>query len=121
MKDPKEKTVRVKVSPYPIPLAISTPSGPHKGNILKLTFIGFLAEVPDAFVTGNKLDVQFILPVLGLEFKEPVVVIKVYDQYQGKTDKGAEVYRLVEFHFRTIGQDAKEKIGRFLKKIGQMR
>ena len=121
MKDPKEKVVKVKVSPYPIPIAIAIPQRAFKGNIVKLTLIGFLAEVPDAFLTGNKADVQFILPVLGLEFKEPVVVIKVYDQYQGKTEKGAEVYRLVEFHFRTVSSDTKDKILRFLKKIGQVR
>jgi hypothetical protein len=110
---PKETVKTVKVSPYPISVTFGVPPAIHRGKIRKLTLKGFLAECENKYLTvSEKVEAQFTLPVIGMDFKEQVVVMKTYDT---KTEHGVE--RLIEFHF-TMLKDSK-LIKDFLKQIGQ--
>lgn len=116
------KVQKVKVSPYPIAATIFGTTAPIKGNIVKVTMTGFLVEVPvNPFVAAEKYEVQFVLPVIGVDFKESVVVIKSYDKFQGKDDKGLHTYKLIEFHFRNMNGSKKQELENFLRQIGQLR
>lgn len=120
------KVHKVKVSPYPFAVTITgnliggIPM--VKGNVVKLTLRGFLAEIPgNPLAVQEKYEAQFALPVMGDNVKEPVVVIKIYDKFQGKTDQKVEVYRLVEFHFKALNLNEKTSIEKFLRQIGQLK
>lgn len=117
----EESVKKIKVSPYPIRVQFLLGPTPIVGQIVKLTMIGFLAEVSYPFVVGHKVDCQFTLPVLGEEFKETMVVIKSYDQYKGKNEAGAEIKRLSEFHFKSLNSKGKEILEGFLRRIGQLK
>ena len=117
MSDAPSKVVKVKVSPYPISATITGNLGSLamvRGSIVKLSLNGFLIEVPYAFVTNEKYEVVFTLPVVGVDFKEPVVVIKSYDRVKSKTEEKTEIHRLFEFHFRNLKVGPKEEIEKFL-------
>lgn len=103
----------VKINPYPISVTFGTPPAISRGKIMKLSLKGFLAECDNKFLTvQEKTEAQFTLPVIGMDFKEPVVVMKTYDK---KAETGT--IRWIEFHF-TMLKDSKS-IREFLNKIGQ--
>ncbi len=113
-KNSDARVVKVKVTPYPISVTFGVPPSISRGKILKLTPKGFLAECDNKFLTvQEKTEAQFTLPVIGMDFKEQVVVMKTYDK---KTEQGPTV-RLIEFHF-TMLKDSKS-IKQFLKQSGQ--
>ncbi len=124
MSEAPVRVVKVKVSPYPISATITGNMGSQatiRGSIVKLSVTGFLIEVPYAFVTNEKYEVVFTLPVVGIDFKEPVVVIKSYDRIKSKTEDKTEIHRLFEFHFRSLKVGPKEDIENFLRQIGQLK
>lgn len=112
------KIVKVKVSPYPISVTFGTPPNVIRGRIVKLSLKGFLAEVDDSHITvQERLTAQFTLPVFGSSYSEAVVVVKAYNKLTAKTEKGAAVQRLIEFHF--LGLKNVAEIEKFLRQIGQ--
>jgi hypothetical protein len=124
MSDAPVRINKIKISPYPISAVVTGNLGSQamiRGSIVKLTLTGMLIEVAYAFVTNEKCEVQFTLPVVGIDFKEPMVVIKTYDMIKSKTEEKTEIKRLFEFHFRNLKLGPKEDIENFLRQIGQLK
>lgn len=114
------ETKTVKVKPYPIPIKIISSSNTVEAKILKLTLVGVIAELPDTSLqVHEKHVIQGSLPLQTSQFSEQVSVIKTYDQYLKKTEKGAEVQHLVELHFVKLSAVAEQMFAKFLRSIGQ--
>lgn len=120
MSEQNAKTVKVKVSPYPISVVFGVPPNISRGKIVKITMKGFLAEVENPhMMVREKFEALFTLPVLGVDYQESVVVIKTYDRLASKTEAGAVVHRLIEFHFLNLKNFG--DLEAFLKQIGQQK
>ena len=116
-----EAVKKVKIKPYPIPIKVISSARTVDAKILKLTLIGVIAELPDTSLqVHEKYMIQGVLPALNTAFSEHVSVIKTYDQYLKKTDKGAAVAHLVELHFVKLSSAAEGIFSKFLKSIGQL-
>lgn len=133
---PTEVKVK-KVNAYPISAALTTLMGPAQANILKLTLVGFIAEIKTPYLkVGEKLEVSFEIPVTHKQIKQQCVVIKLYNQWRPPEDaktpqegantpapvdvpghKPGTVQHLAEIHFKPLTQDARRAINDFLKKI----
>ena len=78
----KRSSHQEKVKAYPIPAQIVSDLGPAKAEILKLTYVGFMAEIGESKIqAGDKLEVTFEFPVVHLRMKELGVVVKLYNQF----------------------------------------
>ena len=110
-KHPDEQVVVKKVRAYPIKgqlKSLSTGTSISM-SIVKLTEIGFLAEVaPTAMQPGEKFDCNFEIPVMNHAIAGPVALMKLY--HQG-------VFHLVEMHFMMIGEAERMRIQSFLHAI----
>lgn len=113
-----QKVVVKKVSPYPIAVQLGTSTPPVMAQILKLTSVGFMAELGKGVVqVGSELAVQFQIPVLGSQVAVRAKVMKTYDRYNPKGQPNIE--RMAEFHFLNLDDLQKESIKRFLTAIRQ--
>ena len=144
---PNEVRIK-KVKAYPIPAQIVSDLGPAKAEILKLTYVGFMAEIGESKIqAGDKLEVTFEFPVVHLRMKELGVVVKLYNQFAplpkmnseaagkpeakpatspaetSKVDRhGVEmggVMHLAEIHFKPLSAKGKQNISQFLKMLSQ--
>lgn len=113
-----ENVIAKKVRPFPIAAQVAGGEAPVRGNIIKLTPLGFLIEIGANFMkVGEKYEVTFELPVSHFTVKEGVVVVKSYNQFGGDTKAGGNLVRVLEMHFRAVSHANKEKITEFLKMV----
>lgn len=112
-----------KVRPYPFSVLLfsGTPT-PLRGQVHKLTQIGFIVEMANHQLLhiNDKYEAEFEIPVMSYSVKEPVVVVKFYDQYRAKPGGPHETYRLYEIHFRSLKEKHKDEITKFLRHIQQL-
>lgn len=122
-----------KVKAYPIAVQFKTATAVLPGQIVKLTQNGFLAEVgATSLQPGEKFECTFELPVMHHLVTEPVVMIKFYTQWAGKSQTpnpatsaphaevgatGHGVLHLIEAHFTSLGETNHLKITSFLQTI----
>lgn len=105
-------------SVYPIATSLLTPASPTpiKGEILKLTNLGFLVQVvtPQNWQTGDRAQVQFQLPGVARDYDEPVKVIKAYLKWA--QSEGAEKVKvqIFEMHFLSLAASKKLVIDQFV-------
>ena len=115
--DPKR--VR-KVKPFPFPGQLQDSRGSFPGQIVKLTIQGLMIEVSGSSVQpGEKVEVNFVTPVLNGVVVLAGVVIKVYNQLSLDAKAGSTSIHLVEVHFRSIPDSSMSQIAQFLEKTGQ--
>ncbi len=107
-----------KVNPYPISATLTGSSGPIKGNIEKLSKVGFLVETEKGLGLGQQFSVQFELPVMLTPINIIGVVVKVYTQYGGSSG-GQKSHSLNEIHFKSLSKEQSQSIYRFLVTIKQ--
>jgi hypothetical protein len=108
-----------KVTAYPISATLTGPSGAIKGNIVKLTKVGFLIETEKSLTVSGQFTVSFELPV-SLETVTCVgVVVKVYSRYGGEPGK-LKSHALNEIHFKSLSGEQSQRIHQFLVKIKQV-
>lgn len=104
-----------KIPPYPIPVEIFKIEGkpPLKGNIVKMTQIGFLMRVETLhfYKVGETFHLQFQLPVVSTVVRCEGQVVKTYD--------AVEKLYTVEIHFKNILGREKMAIKSYLEKSGQ--
>lgn len=133
-----------KINAYPIPGQMVSALGPAKAQILKLTLLGFIAEIGESKIqAGDKLEMAFELPVVHMKVKELGVVVKLYNQFaplrpnsavegtpqsssqpstaeatNSKVDRhGVEfggVMHLAEIHFKPLSPEGRKTINHFL-------
>lgn len=116
-----------KIPPYPIPIEIShiEEKPPLKGNIVKMTEIGFLMKVETIhfYKVGEILKIQFKLPVVNTVVRCEGKVVKTYDAIDSIVDnvvsRTVEKLYTVEIHFRNIMEKEKASIISYLFKSGQ--
>ena len=128
-----------KVKPYPFKATLKDTRGAYPGNILKLTLQGLLIEVEGTAVQpGERVDVNFVTPVLHGSVVLVGVVIKVYNQLTMKTlgltpgplmqgqqvqpgqaTKPAGPIHLLEVHYKSVPPDSMSRIAMFLESTGQ--
>ena len=123
MADPKDGApVEIKkVAPYPIAIDLFKEDAPtpFKGQIVKMTEIGFLMKVEqNVFKVGGTYDILFELPVVKSEIHGQARVIKTYDSLDGNKASMTKMYT-VEMHFKGLDDEQKRAIGSYLVKSGQ--
>lgn len=104
-------------SVYPFKAQLTAADGvPSLVHIVKITSAGFLAQVtgPLKWKTGDRLQVQFNLPLSDSVFNEPVKVIKSYLKW-GKTPAGTVAgeknkVQIFEMHFLSLASQKKSVI-----------
>jgi hypothetical protein len=106
-----------KVKPFPFTAQFTSGEMAFTGQILKMSQVGFLAEVASASVrVGEKVDVQFKLPVLHHEISTTGLIIKIYNQLTGGIGaSGAKNIVVTEVHFKAMSETSKAHITEFLK------
>ncbi|MBT4761884.1 MAG: hypothetical protein HOO06_09330 [Bdellovibrionaceae bacterium] len=115
MTDQGTNEIREKVKPYPMKLNL-VGGKIIKGEILKLTEVGFLSDLKGEFVeVGDAYKADFTIPVFSKHITIDIIIIKTYDHYMSKDN----VVRIVECHYEFIGDDIKQEINRFLEAIQQ--
>jgi hypothetical protein len=114
--DPKD--VR-KVKPFPFPGQFKDARGSFAGQIVKLTIQGLMIEVTGSSVQpGEKVEVNFVTPVLNGVVVLAGVVVKVYNQLATDAKAGTGAIHLVEVHFRSVPEASMKHIAHFLEKTG---
>jgi hypothetical protein len=119
-----QQQVKVKkVNAYPIPAKIKFASGEVTVQIMKLAPIGFLCEIPNnQLQPGEKFECSFELPVIHKTVTEPIVAVKIYNQWSGGAKDGASgaggVHHLAEFHFVALSAAGREATEQFLRQLG---
>lgn len=119
MSNPKEKVIVKKVKAFPIPINLSVAEGqpPIKGEILRLTLVGFQMTCKERmFKVGETFIAAFSLPVLKLSIKEVVVVAKTYDTFLDASV--SEKTRITEIHFKSLSLENEKSIRNFMHAIG---
>lgn len=114
-----------KVRPYPFRVDLLRAEGtpPMPAFVQKMTEVGFLIsiEATHFIKVGDHLIAKFEIPVLHIEYNEPVRVIKTYqgvDQYVA--GKAVKTY-MAELHFKTIQVTGRDKIKEFNRLIKQQK
>ncbi len=119
-----------KVKPYPIPAQLKDERGSFSAQIVKLTVQGLMLEVSGSSVQpGEKVEVNFVTPVLNGVVVLVGLVIKVYNQLTpssgippatiSNAPGSITSIRLVEVHFRSVPNSSMTNIAHFLEKTGQ--
>jgi hypothetical protein len=127
-----------KVKAYPFPVKLTHGAEVITGQLVKLTQIGFLAEVPlGGLKSGDKCECEFTTPVLNQIVLLPCIVVKLYTQRttgtnpaiqippaDGKPETAADknapagtspkTIMLIEFHFGATTAQAREAIVAFI-------
>lgn len=132
-----------KVSPYPISLKLEKGGAWIEAKIVKLTQMGFLAEMAPMLKVGDQYSLHFEIPVLQEQIQALGKVIKTYDSYRdeesikaklakpqlkvvespqaggGAAQQADPLRRLVEIHFQNLSDKGKQSIQKFLVAIRQ--
>jgi hypothetical protein len=134
-----------KVQPYPISLKLEKAGVFSDGKIVKLTAVGFMAEMNNFFKVADQYKVAFDVPVVGESIQCSGKVIKTYDRYRDEDAAKKSIDRikkpamtpgpanspgaapqapntkihLVEIHFLDLTTKQKDTVKRFLVAIGQ--
>jgi hypothetical protein len=104
-----------KVPAYPIAAQLKMNTAVGKAGLVKLTQLGFLAEVDITnLIPGDKCDIEFTIPVLGHHIAEPIVVIKQYT----RMNDSKTMAHLIEAHFTNLSSTSKAKIKDFMRATG---
>jgi hypothetical protein len=126
-----QQNIKVKkVKAFPIAGQLKTASSLISMQVMKLTPLGFLAEISEnTLQPGEKFDCTFDIPVMHRTINEPVVMIKLYNQWGGSltdappasagasTATGTSVLRLIEVHFVALSSAGKANIVAFLTSL----
>lgn len=111
-----------KVAPYPIETQITRQAGqaPIKAQILKLTEIGFMAQIDASQYckVGDTYEVSFVLPALGETIQGAAKVIKIYASVAVKGSQAVK-FKTVEMHFRNLAAPYRSHIDNYLVQSGQ--
>lgn len=104
-------------SVYPVAMSLLSPSSPTpiKGEMLKLTNLGYLVQVstPQNWQTGDRAQAAFTLPGVATSFDEPVKVIKAYLKWSQSGDTKVKV-QIFEMHFLSLAPSKKSTIDQFV-------
>lgn len=104
-----------RVFPIAVNLVTAASPTPIKGEILKLTSLGFLVQVATLqnWQTGDRAEAQFDLPGTSASFKEPVKVIKAYLKW-AKSAAGQVKVQIFEMHFLSLAGSQKSVMDQFV-------
>lgn len=116
------KVVVKKVKSFPFPAQFKTANSSFSGQIVKLTALGFLAEVSVSNIQPlERMECSFTFPVLLTSMTEPIVTVKIYNQWTGSVSRDqaagptqGPVVHLVEMHFTALSHEAKATLKSFL-------
>ncbi len=112
-----------RVTPYPIETKVFKVEGqaPIKGQIWKLTDVGFLMKVESMyyFKVTEELIADFILPASNHEIKAACKVVKTYDIMEHLSRDQKVKLLTVEMHFLHLTDDNKKWIVAYLEGSGQ--
>lgn len=96
-----------KINAFPFPLVITVGATVIKGQVVKMSELGIMAEVESGlFTAGEKVDIQFELPVIHFKVASQGVVIKFMNAYNG--------VRLAEIHFKNLNEGHRAQILNYL-------
>lgn len=105
-----EKVIRVKVRPYPFEVLLDRTPKIEKGQILRLTMIGFQADVGNGlFAVGEHLKFSFHMPADYGFVTGSCRVMKTLDR---AIESG--VLRIVEFHFENLEHSMLSRVQKFV-------
>lgn len=110
----------IKIKPYPITASLFTSETqpPLSMSILRLTDVGFQAEVANTFFkVGVIYKVDFTIPYSNHRITEQVKVVKTMDRYLD--DKATIKGYLVEMHFIKLNLQNTKAIKKFTVDINQ--
>lgn len=111
-----------KVKPFPIQAQLKDSRGSFAGQIVKLTVQGLMIEVAGSSVQpGEKVELNFITPVLNGVVVLAGVVVKVYNQLAPGAKVGSGSNHLIEVHFRSVPDSSMRQIALFLEQTRQPR
>ncbi|MBK7893255.1 MAG: hypothetical protein IPJ84_21095 [Bdellovibrionales bacterium] len=109
-----KQAVVKKVKPYPFPAQVKLETTALAGSVTKMTQQGLLVEVHGSSLQpGEKVELQFVTPVLHGAVTTAAVVVKVTSQLKGIS--------LLELHFRSQTPEHMARINDFLIHTGQVR
>ncbi len=117
--DPSGASKVVKVRPYPIAAQLKGEVHELKGNVVKLTQIGFLIECEVPLKVGSRYQVRFEIPVYHHLIETEMVVIKTHDEFRGSLGDQRN-YRLAELHFKNLSVLHLKFVTDFLRTIQQV-
>lgn len=121
VEQPKNDVVRI--SPYPFGVDLLKMEGqpPMKGQVVKLTEIGFLMKVDtlNFYKVSEKYQLNFVLPVMEVSIRSQGKVVKTYDGIEQFNKETNKKQYLVEIHFIELPSNAKTSISNYLHKSGQ--
>lgn len=111
-----------KVAPYPFGIQITKAEGQpfQKGQVVKMTELGFLMKVDGKqfYKVGDSYQVRFELPAIHQSVSAAVRVIKTYDAME--MIDGAQVkINTIEMHFKNLSDSNRKHIHSYLVKSGQ--
>ncbi len=129
------KTAVKKVKPYPFGGQMKDSRGTYQGNLMRLTLSGLMIEVSGSSVQpGEKVEVNFVTPILKGAIAVKGVVVKVYNQLTGVSGGAAVTpvsastpgatattgaIHLIEIHYTSVPADSMNQISIFLERTGQ--
>ena len=115
-----------RVKAFPIRAAIKTESAALPALILKMTSLGFLADLgPFQPKTGAKMEISFELPVVHHNISSHVIVVKTYNQLgpgQVAPTPGtpaSNIHCIGEMHFRSLSDADREQLSKFLEQANR--
>lgn len=112
-----------RISPYPFSVDLLKVEGQPalKGQIVKLTDVGFLMKVDtlNFYRISEKYQLSFILPVMEVPVRSQGKVVKTYDGLEQFKKESSKKQYLVEIHFIELPSNAKTSINNYLAKSGQ--
>lgn len=110
-----------KISPFPFAATLAVGGQSVACRVLKMTQQALLIESQGYLKVGQKLEIQFVLPVLHTTVLALVVVVKTTDHYSASVTSPSVALKSAEVHFTGLDDLAREHIVEFLSKIGQLR
>lgn len=122
MGDNRAAVRKVRAFPFAVEFrgeSAPTPAAPFKGQVVKMTPIGFLAETTQTQINaGDKLHFAFELPALHHLIEGEGVVVKLYNHFTltAPGQPAGPTLRLLEVHFRLLSLDHQQHVTEFLKK-----
>ena len=132
-----EKAAVKKVKPYPIGGQMKDARGTYQGNVMRLTLSGLMIEVSGSSVQpGEKVEVNFVTPILKGAIAVKGVVVKVYNQLSGVSGgpamtpastsapgpaRTSGAIHLVEIHYTSVPSESMNQISVFLERTGQVK
>lgn len=100
---------KVKAFPFPVTLKIAS-THVLNGQVVKMSKSGLMVETTSALISvGDKVDIEFMLPVVKDVIVCTGLVIKMFNQVAG-----AGSLRIAEIHFKLMPNESLEKIVSYL-------